>query len=334
MKAVVVQASESLPLETVLGRMMHANAINDNSKPVNSWSTDQAYSWFRDVTSALAKQRGRTPLENYAKEKFSIVPTPQVAAGVKLESGVVILTTGYLDYLSFIATHVSAMQYLRKNWKKVKALDQGGGRELLSETLNTLTRFHVAISLGHLEGWLNCADILRTIETYNLKTEIYNRHSNWILFTLLHEIGHLDLFRRNISIAPEKEELYCDAFALKGWHADAPLIGYVGDVLVLFTYQWPIDLRYHGRNTHPPTFYRARMMLDTMNINGIFDKLKASLETGFWSKGDTLIGQKIEKRMGDAASLRYGKELIGDRYSEAVNRVFRLSDSPDAQAEV
>ena len=326
MKAVSLRAYSDLPLDTILGRMVHANDLNNAPTPIDSWSEKKASNWVKDVLLALKKQRGHNPLENFEEAQFAILPTQQVAAGIQLSSKIIALTTGYLDYLSLIATHISATQAMRRIEEQIKATGEGMQPKALANAQKTLTRLHIALGLGHLEGVMNCADVLSTIQPLGLQSEITNRYSNWILFTFLHELGHLDIYQREILIPSLKEELYCDAFSLKGWQSDKSLIGYVSDILVLFTYQWSIDLRYHGQKTHPPTFDRARMILDTMNIKGIFDDLTTSLEKYFWTKGDALIIRENEEKMNDIASLRYEKEVICKQYSKAANLIFKLAD--------
>lgn len=237
--------------------------------------------WFDQTMRAFSKSNSHNPFSGFADAEYTIVPARQVAAGVNLNSGVIVLTDAYLDYLNLISHHASAMQLIVQLSEKFQSSEKTEVLDVLTKAEATVPELFTWLAYNHLNGKIQCGKLIARLSVEDVKEAIQARYANWVVYTLRHELGHLDIFHRGITVESQKEEFYCDAFALKGWKDDIALLRFTRDVVLLFTYQWPIDMRLRTRRTHPASFDRARMIIDGMNINGAFDDLIGSMSE-FW----------------------------------------------------
>lgn len=316
----------ALPDQSVLGRMVGPMTSDSAFLPRQSWSIEKCEHWFEQTMRAFSKSNSHNPFSEIAEAEYTIVPARQVAAGVNLDSGVIVLTDAYLDYLNLISHHAAVMQLVVQLSKKFQSSEKTQALDVLTKAETTVPELFTWLAYNHLSGKIRCGKLIARLSVGGVKEAIQARYANWVVYTLRHELGHLDIFHRGLTVENKKEEFYCDAFALKGWKDDIALLRFTRDVVLLFTYQWPIDMRLRIRRTHPASFDRARMIIDGMNINGAFDDLIGSMSE-FWKDASvtTALPHDVRKDAVDSVSEQDVEQQSLD-YVATMNEVFDLAN--------
>lgn len=316
-----------LPDQSVLGKLVSPSTSDAAFEPTESWSKKKCELWFDQTMRTFSKQHRHDLFSKFSPVECTIVPARQVAAGIKLESGTVVMTDSYLDYLELISHHASIMQLIVQMSNGSKTGQSIQTLSLIRQAETTVPELFTWLACNHLSGNINCGELLSQLSVGNFEEEIRARSANWVVYTLLHELGHLDIFHRGINVESQKEEFYCDAFALKGWHDDKLLLRFTRDIVLLFTYQWPIDLRLRVSRTHPPTFERARMILDGMNVNGAFDDLIGSMSE-FWRVARATATLPYDVRKDAVASV--SDQDVAQKsleYVSVINELIKLANT-------
>ena len=242
------------------------------------------------------------------------------------------MTDAYLDYLNLISHHAAVMQLIVQLSEKLQASEETEALDVLKKAEATVPELFTWLAYNHLSGKIQCGQLTARLSVGDVKEAIQARYANWVVYTLRHELGHLDIFHRGITVASQKEEFYCDAFALKGWKNDIALLRFTRDVVLLFNYQWPIDMRLRVRRTHPASFDRARMIIDGMNINGAFDDLIESMSE-FWNDASAATALPYDVRKDALTSV--GDQEVAQQslvYVATMNEVFDLANILDSGA--
>lgn len=316
----------ALPGQSVLGRMVGPMTSDSAFLPRHSWSIEKCEFWFDQTMRAFSKSNSHDPFSEMAEAEYTIVHARQVAAGVNLDSGVIVLTDAYLDYLNLVSHHAAVMQLIVQLSDKLQSSEKTEALDVLKKAEATIPALFIWLAYNHLSGKIQCGKLIAQLSVGDVKEAIQARYANWVVYTLRHELGHLDIFHRGITIESQKEEFYCDAFALKGWKNDIALLRFTRDVVLLFTYQWPIDMRLRVRRTHPASFDRARMIIDGMNINAAFDDLIRSMSE-FWREASATTGLPFDARKDAVGSVSdQDVEQQSLKYVTTMNEVFDLAN--------